>query len=85
VADPYYSEALGLGDSSWPAVRRRVLAMDEFSVCNVILYSSPAAALRILASTTAAQRTAATLDAVKGMEAALAAGMGLHSSTFRST
>ena len=77
VADPYYSEAVGLGEA-WSmdkSLKRSVGAMNEFDVANAVLYAKPEAALRVLASGSSDQRKEAVLDAVRGMEAALAAGL----------
>ena len=77
VADPYYSEAVGLGEA-WnmdKSLKRSVGAMNEFDVANAVLYAKPEAALRVLASGSSDQRKEAVLNAVRGMEAALAAGL----------
>ena len=77
VSDPYYSEAVGLGEA-WSmdkSLKRSVGAMNEFDVANAVLYAKPEAALRVLASGSSDQRKEAVLDAVRGMEAALAAGL----------
>ena len=77
VADPYYAEAVGLGEA-WTmdkSLKKSVGAMNEFDVANAVLYAKPEAALRVLATGSDEQRKEAVLDAVRGMEAALAAGL----------
>lgn len=76
AADPYYSEAVGLGEA-WnkTSLQKEVRGMNEFDVANVALYAYPETALRLLACTDRSKRAAATIDVVRGMDAAVAAGI----------
>ena len=75
-ADPYYSDAVGL-EEAWTrtGLQRVVRGMNEFDVANTLLYERPETALRLLASRSRADRAAALMDVIRGMEAALAAGI----------
>jgi hypothetical protein len=76
AADPYYSQAVGLGEA-WndTSLQKEVRGFNDFEVANAVLYSNPETALRVLASTSGAQRAATTMDVVLGFEAALAGGI----------
>ena len=75
-ADPYYSDAVGLGEAwTQTSLQKEVRGMNEFDVANAVLYGYPKTSLRLLASTNKKARMAATTDIVKGMEAAVAAGI----------
>ena len=70
VADPYYAEAVGLGEA-WTmdkSLKKSVGAMNEFDVANAVLYAKPEAALRVLATGGA--------DAEEGEAASVAGGDG---------
>jgi len=75
-ADPYYSDAVGLGEA-WTdtGLRANVESMSDFEVTNATLYAKPELALRAIASVDPEQRRRAIEGSVRGMEAALAAGI----------
>jgi Lon protease-like protein len=76
AADSYYSDAIGLGEAwSETNLRKKVTAMNDFAVADAMLYGKPDVALRLLASTSASERAGAVMGVVRGMEAAVAAGV----------
>ena len=76
AADPYYSDAVGLGEAWTDAgLRANVESMSDFEVANATLYAKPELALRAIASVDPEQRRRAIEGSVRGMEAALAAGI----------
>ena len=75
-ADPHDSDAVGLGEA-WTdtGLRANVESMSDFEVTNATLYAKPELALRAIASVDPEQRRRAIEGSVRGMEAALAAGI----------
>lgn len=68
--DPYYMEAIGLTDFS----KADVKDMNEFDLANVMLYTHPTLALKLLAMTDAAKRKEVVAAAAKGVLTSLNLG-----------
>jgi 3-keto-L-gulonate-6-phosphate decarboxylase len=76
AADPYYSDAVGLGEA-WKntSLKTVVENMNDFEVADALLYAQPELALGLLACDDFQKRKAFTENAALGMEAAVAAGI----------
>ena len=68
--DPYYMEAIGLTDVS----KKDVQGMNEFDLANVMLYTHPTLALKLLASTDAAKRKRVIQATAKNFKRAIELG-----------
>lgn len=68
--DPYYMEAIGLTDVS----KKDVQGMNEFDLANVMLYTHPTLALKLLASTDVAKRKRVIQATAKNFKRAIELG-----------